>query len=88
MGEMATAEYNALTGCDEIPIEQDGGSGSRCKHWAETCLNNELMTTELDTGSNPLSRITIGGVADLGYIVDFTNAEVFTEAEVNPSCLC
>ena len=88
MGELATEEYRVLTGCDTIPTEQEGGTGSRCKHWAETCLDNELMTTILDEGRNPLSRVTIGSLGDLGYVVDFTNAEAYTRGDIDPSCLC
>jgi hypothetical protein len=88
IGEHATFEYKAVSGCDVIPIEQDGSTGSRCKHWSETCLESELMTTILNTEGNPLARITIGGLQDLGYEVDYTNAEPFSSADIDPSCLC
>jgi hypothetical protein len=88
IGEMATAEYKTLSGCDVVPIEQSGDAGSRCKHWAESCLNTELMTTTLDTGANPMSRVTIGSLADLGYAVNYTNAQPFTADDLDPSCLC
>ena len=77
-----------LSGCDTIPIAQEGSTGSRCKHWSETCLVNELMTTTLNEGSNPMSRITVGGLEDLGYVVDYSNAGTYTRDNIDPSCLC
>jgi Leishmanolysin len=88
VGTQATEEYKLLSGCDTIPIEQEGTAGSRCKHWSETCLVNELMTTTLNDGSNPLSRITVGGLEDLGYVVDYSNAGAYTRDNIDPSCLC
>jgi hypothetical protein len=88
MGESATSEYRALTGCDSIPIEQEGSTGSSCRHWSETCLDTELMSPVLDGTSNPLSRVTIASLADLGYNVDYSTAESFTRDDIDPSCLC
>jgi Leishmanolysin len=88
MRDQATAEYKTISGCDVIPTEQVGGPGSRCKHWSENCLDSELMTTALNIGGNPLSRITVGGLEDLGYVVDYDNAATFTKDDINPSCLC
>ena len=88
MGLSATEEYKLLSGCDTIPIEQLGSTGSRCKHWSETCLVSELMTTALNEGSNPMSRVTIGGLEDLGYDVDYTNAGAYTKEDIDPSCFC
>jgi hypothetical protein len=88
LGLHATEEYNLLSGCDTIPVEQLGTSGSRCRHWSEQCLVNELMTTALDEGSNPLSRITVGGLEDLGYVVDYSNVGAYTRDNIDPSCLC
>lgn len=88
MGAQATEEYKLISGCDTIPTEQEGSAGSRCKHWSETCLDSELMTTTLNEGSNPMSRITVGGLEDLGYVVDYSNAGAFTSDNVDASCLC
>jgi Leishmanolysin len=88
VGMSATEEYKLLSGCDTIPIEQEGSTGSRCKHWSEKCLVSELMTTILDEEKNPMSRVTIGGLEDLGYDVDYTNAGAYTSDDIDPSCLC
>jgi hypothetical protein len=61
--------------------------GSNCGHWSEECFDWELMTPA--AGSDlPLSRITIGGLADLGYEVDFDQADAYDRSNVNPKCIC
>jgi hypothetical protein len=46
------------------------------------------MTGYLDSGTNPLSRITVATLQDLGYSVDYSTADVFTRSNLNPTCLC
>jgi hypothetical protein len=83
-------------------------------HWSELCMNNELMTSQLNFGANPISRVTvrtfvlcissftciladkasqifgwqIASLADIGYQVNFANADPYGTAQINPSCLC
>lgn len=80
IGTRATAEYNALFGTHAVgvPVENGGGSGTRNAHWRETTFNNELMTGYLNGGTNPLSRITVASLADLGYAVDMTKADSYS----------
>ena len=49
-----------------IPVEQDGGPGTRDSHWDEETFDNELMTGFLDQ-ENFVSPMTIASLADLGY---------------------
>jgi hypothetical protein len=51
-------------------------------------MNTELMTGYADAGTQPLSRITIASLEDLGYTVDYTNADSYTAADLNPNCRC
>ncbi|MFP6765474.1 MAG: hypothetical protein VB858_17735, partial [Planctomycetaceae bacterium] len=44
-------------------------------HWRESVLGSELMTGFINTGFNPLTRLTIAQFADLGYQVDFARAD-------------
>jgi len=37
---------------------------------------------------NPLSRVTVASLEDMGYTVDYANADAFTTEDLNPSCLC
>lgn len=78
-GAQATAAYNALFGTNAtaVPVENSGGSGTRDSHWRESVFNNELMTGYLNAGSNPLSRVTIASLADLGYQVNLNAADSY-----------
>jgi Leishmanolysin len=90
-GPKANSEYQAISGCPAVPPETDGGGGTACGHWDEECLQNELMTGYLDpTGNvkNPLSRISVASLADLGYEVRYTYADSYTKKDLNPSCIC
>ena len=46
------------------------------------------MSGTLNLSSNPLSRITVGNLDDMGYVVDYSNADPFTAADLDPSCVC
>jgi hypothetical protein len=80
-GAHATAEYNALfhTSVNSVPVENTGGSGTADAHWRESVFGNELMTGWLNSGiANPLSRITVASMADLGYQVNMNVADSYT----------
>jgi hypothetical protein len=88
-GVNANREYRAISGCSVVPIELDGGTGTRCGHWDDFCLRTELLTGYLGGGvKNPLSKITIGSLQDLGYSVSYAAADAYTAANLDPSCLC
>ena len=62
-----------------MPVEnEEGGPGSRDSHWRLTVFTNELMTSIPATaGANPLSRVTVASLGDLGYVVDEGGADAF-----------
>ena len=37
---------------------------------------------------NPLSRVTVGALDDLGYQVDYTKADAFSRSNIPSSCYC
>lgn len=81
VGAIAAREYNDLGGTptDSIPVENTGGPGTADAHWRENTLDNELMTGFINGGRpNPLSSITIGSLEDMGYVVDFSEAEGYS----------
>lgn len=81
LGTRGAQEYNDLGGApaDSIPVENTGGSGTADAHWRETTLDNELMTGFINGGRpNPLSAITVGSLEDMGYVVDFNEAESYS----------
>ena len=80
-GANAKAEYAALGKSGNIPVEgaADGSGPGTCdSHWRENTFDNELMTGFLNGGvANPLSRMTIASLKDLGYDVDLTKADPY-----------
>lgn len=69
---------SSYTGGSKVPVENTGGGGTANSHWRETVLVNELMTGYLNSGSNPLSVLTVGALADMGYVVDSSAADPFS----------
>lgn len=79
-GARAMEEYAALIGANApapVPVANTGGSGTRDGHWRESVFAVELMTGFLNPGVNPLSRMTIGSLEDLGYAVDYGVADPY-----------
>ncbi len=79
-GAVAKAEYAALPGSSggNVPVEDDYGPGTKCGHWDEAEFGNELMTGFLNGGVfNPISRVTVGSLDDLGYQVSFSAADPY-----------
>ena len=73
-------EYAALIGAAAplaVPVANTGGAGTRDGHWREAVLGNELMTGFLGVGNNPLSRLTVGALEDMGYQVNYAAADAF-----------
>lgn len=62
----------------KVPVENEGGYGTADAHWRESVFINELMTGYVDAGENPLSIVSIASMQDLGYSVDFTQADPFS----------
>ena len=62
-----------------VPVEgSQGGDGTINSHWRETTFGNELMTGFINAGNNPLSKMTVRSLEDLGYTVDTTAADPYT----------
>jgi hypothetical protein len=84
-GTQATAAFNAVGGGSysaglKVPVENTGGAGTVDAHWRESVFGSELMTGFVDAGANPLSRVTVGSMEDLGYIVNLAGADPYTLA--------
>jgi hypothetical protein len=80
-GAQATAAYNQTFGTSArgVPVENTGGPGTADSHWRESILTNELMTGWVNGSTTlPLSRITIGSLADIGYTVSYAAADAYT----------
>jgi Leishmanolysin len=71
VGPNAIAGYHDVGGRGvSVPVEDGGGPGTRLSHWDEETFDEELMTGFIALGNSPLSVMTIGSMADLGYVVD------------------
>lgn len=79
----AAARFQILSGCPPgttIPMTRS------CGHWSEQCFNNiELMGPY---GGPAISDITIGSLEDLGYEVDFSQADRLFQSDLSPLCRC
>jgi hypothetical protein len=58
-----------------VPVEGTGQVGTILAHWRESAMTNELMTGLIDPLPDPLSKITIASLADLGYTVNTAVAD-------------
>lgn len=78
-GANAKKEYGILkgTGPTAVPVENTGGPGTRNSHWRDTVFKNELMTGFVNAAPNPMSRVTVASLKDLGYVVDLSKAEPY-----------
>ena len=82
-GPLARAAFEAVGGSRyagaRVPVENAlGAEGVRDAHWRQTVMDHELMTPLLIPGMiNPLSRVTLGSMADLGYEVRLEAAEPY-----------
>jgi len=81
IGANAMREYAALIGAEEptpVPVANTGGPGTRDGHWRETIFGTELLTGYLDSGRNPLSRLSVAAMQDIGYLVNYMAADPYS----------
>jgi hypothetical protein len=85
-GPEAIIAFDAISnkpyaGGNKVPVENDNGSygsGSLDAHWREAVFSIELMTPTINGGvMNPLSRVTVASLEDLGYVADQNAADAF-----------
>lgn len=80
-GANAMREYASLRGADApqepVPLANVGGPGTRDGHWRESTFAHELMTGYLNPGVNPISRLTVAVLEDLGYSVNYNYADPY-----------
>jgi hypothetical protein len=80
IGAQARAAYTAAggpAGNPNVPVENVGSAGTRDAHWRESRLGVELMTGFVFAAGNPLSAITVGALADFGYVTNAAAADVY-----------
>ena len=90
-GPLAIAAFDAAGGSSytggKVPVRNDGEPRSADSHWRFSVFGDELMAAGTYVSSfdethyksnNALSAITIQSLADLGYVVDVTQADPYT----------
>jgi hypothetical protein len=86
---------NAIAGCVavggtstcavSVPVEgTPAPAGTADSHWRESVFDAEIMTGYIDT-SNPISKMTIGQFADLGYSVNNADFDPYGLASLRAS---
>lgn len=79
LGRQGCVTVGGTVSCaTSIPVENDGGSGTADSHWREATFNSEMMTGFLDSGANPISSMTIGSLADLGFVINAADNDPYT----------
>lgn len=89
LGKHANAAYELISDCPTVPTELDGrpNDGTYCSHFDEWCLKNEIMTGLLDDDT-VISAISIASLEDIGYSVDYSQAEPFERRDLGIGCAC
>lgn len=79
VGPAAMKEFGRLkghgAGATAVPVENHGGAGTADSHWRETVFQRELMTGFVGDKPNPMSRLTVASLEDIGYKVNMKKAE-------------
>lgn len=79
-----TAIGGTNTCASSVPVEGTQGSeGTVNSHWRESTFGNELMTGFLNSGTNPLSVMSIRSLEDLGYTVNPAVADAYPDANTH-----
>ena len=78
IADLATAATGSAGGGVPVPIEDNFGPGTIGSHWRESVFGAEMMTGFVNQGANPLSRVTGGALADIGYTVDLDACDPYT----------
>ncbi len=80
-GPLTVSAFNAIGGRSyrgaKVPVQSGGERGSSDSHWRESVFGIELMTPYIELGPQPLSRITVESLADVGYEVNLTAADQY-----------
>ncbi len=79
-GKNAMREYGRLLGTYQptpVPVANTGGRGTYGSHWREDTFDDELMTGYINYPTDPISRLTIASLEDLGYQVDYSLAQQY-----------
>ncbi|NJK40945.1 MAG: hypothetical protein HC934_05540 [Acaryochloridaceae cyanobacterium SU_2_1] len=86
IGRNAMTEFARLVGSQipiPIPVENIGEIGTKNSHWRDSIFGNEVMTSILGGSLNPMSRLTLAALQDMGYSVKIDAADAFVLPNAN-----
>lgn len=73
------------TGGEKVPLHNDAVQGRADSHWRETVFDEELMTPFIESmAANPLSRVTVAAMWDLGYTVNLAASDSYSQTFTAP----
>lgn len=82
VGSAARAQFAAINSVtysgNPVPVENTGGTGTVNSHWRTSVMQRELMQGFAVNQVQPLSRVTVGSLQDLGYTVNLAAADAFS----------
>jgi len=88
----AGEEFRKITNCPDdkdIPLSLDSTSDTpSCNHWSQSCFGGGLLMNPILDGNEVLTSITLGSLEDLGYTVDYAQAEPITDENFSSECKC
>lgn len=85
-GSEAVDAFEDLGGDGNVPLETEGASGTAESHWRESVFGPEVMTGFANQDvEQPLSRVTIASMADIGYEVNPLEADPFVLPAAPPA---
>lgn len=69
----------------DIPLTINERTGSDLAHWQEETFDNELMTHEVEVSgtSNPLSKLTLASLEDIGWNINYEVAELYPDSSTD-----
>lgn len=88
IGVDAVRAYSAIRGNQggtAVPVEFEkvGTAGRKAYHWSQQVLPHELMSSDIESAigdsvlTNQLTTVSVGALADLGYVVDPSTAQPY-----------
>jgi len=85
-GPKAIEAFDAIGGTSysgaKVPVENAvGGEGTQDSHWRESVFDEELMTGFIEAAgtANPLSRLSVASLWDLGYAVNLDGSDAYLQ---------
>ena len=88
---LVVAAFNAAGGHGfvggKVPLENGAMPGISDAYWRESVFGDEVMTPYLTGDSQPLSRITLEALYEVGYELDVMMADPFTLSGTSPAAM-